>query len=925
VLNALRTGNSQEFFHLHVRKNTYQNHPLVFPQSVVIPAIRRTVEVISKRGKMKNFTKISIMMYLFALLTVLLTGTSQAAIFKGKITGPANFETFGIYATFNPDAPGVKGTIAVDGSFEIDLSQELQSSYMVYAVDSAMGSYYYPTWYPGLWDKQQGTWIFNGPEDVDTLNFMMSEGGMFSANIFADGGEEFPENTVRTELYTYDPTQFPSVQDRLAEWNLVTAKSYVSPLIPTGMYVIRCFYKKANTDLVPTYSGQVWNVFEAQPFEVVARATTDTVKVGLLQGGSVSGLVKAGADSVFSYLYAFVDMGIYGKYPFAAGMTDPMNKGSFTIHGVPPTNAYVQVLMVLDPLFQDFAPIWYGDTYNSAESPAIPVFAGADSPGININMEKGVKLSGRVTLPNGDPASNYATDIDMLSQNGASMQGFNYNFNQHPDSSGYYTARNVLAPGFYAFSVQPNDVEHIRGYADGTRFAWDTQWNYYASGMSAEQNFQLKEGGMIAGTITDPDGMPIQGVRVDVFAGDIDVDFGGVTGVDGTYYIPRLAPANDYKLVARYQYAELGETPGSYFPAIYSGNVTMWKDASTVEVTAGDTTTVDLMLVRGGRLVVNVKEPQARDGFANKVALTCGILTSTGDPLSHVVSVNNDGLMMDSTTFIYYLPAGEYSTVALPIFLGTGDDVPNYRRTFYGDKLAFDPLTTLTVNKDAETEVDINVATGGKKISGIVKGVDNIAFTGYVLVVDKDNFPMAGLMNMFTGGSDQYEVQGIPDGEYTVLASAQQEGWLVSTWYPNVADPGAGFDVQPSPGNASKVNVAGADVGNIDIMVQHVQNLTSVNDRVGNSLLANNFHLNAIYPNPFNSVTRIGFSMNLPGFVSLKLYDVNGRSVRELVNAPMANGNHTAMLDASSLSAGTYFVRLQVGEFNATKKIVLIK
>jgi hypothetical protein len=79
------------------------------------------------------------------------------------------------------------------------------------------------------------------------------------------------------------------------------------------------------------------------------------------------------------------------------------------------------------------------------------------------------------------------------------------------------------------------------------------------------------------------------------------------------------------------------------------------------------------------------------------------------------------------------------------------------------------------------------------------------------------------------------------------------------------------------------------------------------------------------YPNPFNPTTSIKYSIPKSGFVSLKVYDILGREVAELVNQVKSMGTYIVDFDASKLTSGMYFYKLEVNDFMAVKKMVLIK
>jgi hypothetical protein len=91
------------------------------------------------------------------------------------------------------------------------------------------------------------------------------------------------------------------------------------------------------------------------------------------------------------------------------------------------------------------------------------------------------------------------------------------------------------------------------------------------------------------------------------------------------------------------------------------------------------------------------------------------------------------------------------------------------------------------------------------------------------------------------------------------------------------------------------------------------------------SQVPSSFKLEQNYPNPFNPSTVIKFSITKPEFVSLSIYDITGRKVEQLVNAKLEVGTYEYRFDASLLSSGIYFYRLEAGNFVETKKMMFIK
>jgi len=85
------------------------------------------------------------------------------------------------------------------------------------------------------------------------------------------------------------------------------------------------------------------------------------------------------------------------------------------------------------------------------------------------------------------------------------------------------------------------------------------------------------------------------------------------------------------------------------------------------------------------------------------------------------------------------------------------------------------------------------------------------------------------------------------------------------------------------------------------------------------------FSLEQNYPNPFNPVTNIKFTLPDDVNVKLAVYDVMGRIVDVLANQKLEAGVHTISFNATNLPSGIYFCKLEAGNYNAVRKMSLIK
>ncbi|MGF1669243.1 MAG: FG-GAP-like repeat-containing protein, partial [Balneolaceae bacterium] len=100
--------------------------------------------------------------------------------------------------------------------------------------------------------------------------------------------------------------------------------------------------------------------------------------------------------------------------------------------------------------------------------------------------------------------------------------------------------------------------------------------------------------------------------------------------------------------------------------------------------------------------------------------------------------------------------------------------------------------------------------------------------------------------------------------------------------------------------------------------------ITSIDDDPFNEL-PEKVTLHQNYPNPFNPSTVIRYTLPESRDVKLVVYDLLGRQITVLVNDIQPAGNHEILFDANKLSSGIYIYRLESGEMNLTRKMMLVK
>lgn len=91
------------------------------------------------------------------------------------------------------------------------------------------------------------------------------------------------------------------------------------------------------------------------------------------------------------------------------------------------------------------------------------------------------------------------------------------------------------------------------------------------------------------------------------------------------------------------------------------------------------------------------------------------------------------------------------------------------------------------------------------------------------------------------------------------------------------------------------------------------------------NIIPDDFLLYQNYPNPFNSETNIRFKIPISSNVEISIFDVNGKTIKTLVNSRLEAGNYKIKFLANDLPSGIYFYRLSINDYVETRKMMLIK
>ena len=195
------------------------------------------------------------------------------------------------------------------------------------------------------------------------------------------------------------------------------------------------------------------------------------------------------------------------------------------------------------------------------------------------------------------------------------------------------------------------------------------------------------------------------------------------------------------------------------------------------------------------------------------------------------------------------------------------------------------------------------------------------------IVVEGSGGPTAGFTSSINGGTVDF------------TDASTVSGCAVMEWRWDFGD-GSDINDDQNPGHtysaigAYTVRLVVVDADSLpssvtqDITITTLDEELSVGEYIG--IMPNKYHLENAYPNPFNPVTTINFTIPKAENVNLVIYDVLGREIRTLANEIHAPNIYSIQWNGTdnfgkSMSTGIYFYKLVSGDFIQVKKLLLLK
>jgi PKD repeat protein len=185
--------------------------------------------------------------------------------------------------------------------------------------------------------------------------------------------------------------------------------------------------------------------------------------------------------------------------------------------------------------------------------------------------------------------------------------------------------------------------------------------------------------------------------------------------------------------------------------------------------------------------------------------------------------------------------------------------------------------------------------------------------------------------------------------ELTSFSAALIDNKVILNWETATETNNMGFEIERKSGPAEFTKIGFVEGHSTTTEKQNYQFIDQMNDLKANSLTYRlkqidydgsyeysqevfvdnptpmEFALRQNYPNPYNPVTTITYSLPIKAKVELIIYNALGESIKQLVNEEKEAGKYSVKFDATNLPSGIYFYKLQAGSFVETKKMVLMK
>jgi len=478
---------------------------------------------------------------------------------------------------------------------------------------------------------------------------------------------------------------------------------------------------------------------------------------------NIDAVLSSGGGKISGYVKDPTDAGLYGatvdvydsQHEAYIGFGKTDSSGYFEVPGLIPGNYKIYTH------YHDVYPSeWYSDKTTFETADAVTVTNGGNTE-ISIilggNNPTLPSITGRVT----DSASNGIENVNVY------IYDLNHNFvySTSTNSNGDYAVENIPSESYKVYFEGSAAGNYVDEWYDDKGSFDEADPVTVTAGQTLENiDAQLTDGGVISGRVTNESSEGIEGVQVRVR------DLNGLwiestyTDSNGDYTIQALA-VGSYKV-----YFETTNTEGLYVKEWYN-NKDSYNSADPVAVTAGNTTTIDAVLAEGGALSGTVT-----DESSNPIPFMEVDVYDTNGRFIDFDYTDNSG-----NYEVKGLPAGSYKVNFNPwelnYYAETWYGLPrnyNYKSIWYNNRENFieGDLVSVTVGNITPNINAIMTDGEGGIISGQITDSLSNGIEGCYICAFQSTDDLEWYYSDYfygTGTDGNYEIKGLPTGNYLVL------------------------------------------------------------------------------------------------------------------------------------------------------------
>jgi protocatechuate 3,4-dioxygenase beta subunit len=591
-----------------------------------------------------------------------------------------------------------------------------------YKVDfSCYGLNYIPEWYndKSTFETADPVIVTVGQTTPD-INAQLTEGGIISGVV--TGAAEIPLENIRIEArISANVIHSMTYTDSSGHYSLQG--------LPAGTYKIY-FYNNGQEYFNEWYNNKT--TFEtAEPLNITAGQTIPNIDAQLAQGGRISGTITDNSGNPID----LVGISIYDINNQSYASTNT-NSSGYYITGLLPAGNYK--ILFVPPYGGIYLSQWYNNKASFADANEIPVTDGQITPGVDVQLLTGGSVTGTVTDISGNPIQNVNVNLYL--------------------TSGSYKTAVTNAEGKYEIVGLTTGNYKVRFNATGTGYCseWYIDKTSYdtadpipvtAGQTTPDIDAQLILGGVLSGRVADESGNGIQNVRVRLYDSANKTVSIIATDSSGNYTISGILPGS-YRV-----YFDASYVAGNYVSEYYNDKFILSR-ADTINLTSGQTTTIDAVLSPGGIMSGRVTDTGG-NGIAN-VRVSVRNAYNNGQ----FKYKNTDG-------------SGNFTIQGIPaslckVYFNTDSTSASYVSEWYNDKTDPYYAQIFTVTP-GQTFSGINaVLASGGIISGRI--TDSSTSAG-IAEMEVYAFDLNGNMvdtYGYSDGNGDYTIKGLATGNYKI-------------------------------------------------------------------------------------------------------------------------------------------------------------